>query len=92
MGAAEHHDMKTAARAKALNKDDRQLERLKIDAELRRVAMSNAPPLTRAEAKAAVAKKTKVKQDKANNLRSARCAVFQQRKASRLTKHAPPED
>lgn len=92
MGAVERHEINQQARAKNRDRVAKRQENRAINAELRRVAMSNAPPLTRVEAASAVAKKHKAKQDKVEELRSARCAVFHQRNASRLTKHAPPED
>ena len=95
MGAAERHEIKQGKHAKAQARTEQRQKNRAINAELRRVPTTNASPLTREEAASAVAKKIKAKQDKVEERRSARCArcaVSQQRNASRLTKHAPPED
>ena len=65
MGAAERHETNQEARAKNRARTKQRQKNRGIDAELRRVAMSNAPPLTREEAASAVAKKIKAKEDKA---------------------------
>ena len=92
MGAAERHETNQEARAKNRVRVAQRQENRAIDAELRRVPKSNAPPLTREGAASAVEKAATAKQNKAKERRSAQYAVCQQRKDSRLTKHSPSEE
>jgi hypothetical protein len=50
------------------------------------------PVAKREQATAEVDRRLRERKDKTEKRRSARCAQFGQRNASRLTKHAPPED
>ena len=98
MGAVEIQAMKADANAKNRDRINRRRELREINSALRREAMSgdkvqyDTPEAARAHAKAAVEKAAAAKRDKAEKLRSARCAVFQQRKDSRRMKQEPPEE
>ena len=110
MGAAERHENNQDARTKNRARTEQRQKNRATYAELRRVAMSNAPPHTCEEAASAVEKAASAvekaasavekaasavekaaaaKRAKAKELRSARCAVSQQRKTSRRMKREP---
>ena len=98
MGAVEIQAMKDAANEKNRDRFNRRRELREINRALLQEAMSDnkvqydTPEAARAHAKAAVEEAAAAKRDKAEELRSARRAVFQQREDSRRMKQEPPEE